>query len=76
MGLHKFLPKTVLENNKPKSIRKMIQQNFKTFCKLDERECMFKFLDLLRLVYRYDQEHFRCAFGVRIHLKFPAKIVS
>ena len=45
----------------------MIQQNFKVFSKLDERECMFKFLDLLRLVYRYDQEHFRCAFGVSLN---------
>lgn len=42
----------------------MIQQNFKKYANLSDFECRFKFLELLKLVYRYDQERFRCALGV------------
>ncbi len=63
VGLHKFLPKIVLENVKPKSIRKLIQQHFKKFSTYSERDCIFKFLDLLKSVYKYDQERFRCSTG-------------
>ena len=59
VGLHKFLPKVVLETVKSKSIRKLIQQHFKKFSNFSERDCMFKFMDLLKTVYRYDQERFR-----------------
>ena len=59
VGLHKFLPKVVLETVKSKSIRKLIQQHFKKFSNFTERDCMFKFMDLLKTVYRYDQERFR-----------------
>ena len=59
VGLHKFLPKVVLETVKSKSIRKLIQQHFKKFSNFSERDCMFKFMDLLKSVYRFDQERFR-----------------
>ena len=59
VGLYKFLPKIILENQKPKTIRKLIQQHFKKFSNYTERDCMFKFLDLLKSLYRYDQERFR-----------------
>ena len=49
---------------KPKTIRKMIQQHFKKFSNLSDFECRFKFLEILKSVYRYDQERFRCALGV------------
>lgn len=64
-GLSRFLPQIILANNKPKAIRKLIHQHFKKFAGLAERECMFKFLDILKTIYKFDQEHFRCALGVR-----------
>ncbi len=67
VGLHKFLPAAVLESNKPKTIRKLIQQHFKKYAGLNDRECMFKFFEILRTVYRFDQEIFGCALGVREH---------
>ena len=63
VGLHKFLPKIVVEQNKPKAIRKLIQQHFKKYAGLGERECMFKFFEVLRSIYRFDQERFRCGLG-------------
>ena len=63
VGLHKFFPKIVTENNKPKTMRKLIQQHFKKFSNCSERECMFKFLELLKSLYKYDQERFRCTTG-------------
>lgn len=49
---------------KPKALRKLIQQHFKKVAALSELECMFKFFDLLRAHYRFDQERFICALGV------------
>ena len=63
VGLQKFFPKIVTENNKPKNMRKLIQQHFKKFSNCSERECMFKFLELLKSLYKYDQERFRCTTG-------------
>ncbi|XP_069676126.1 focal adhesion kinase 1 isoform X3 [Periplaneta americana] len=63
VGLHKFLPRAVLDGMKPKALRKLIQQHFKKVAALSELECMFKFFELLRAHYRFDQERFRCALG-------------
>ncbi|KAL0119696.1 hypothetical protein PUN28_007856 [Cardiocondyla obscurior] len=63
VGLHKFLPRSVLNGMKPKALRKLIQQHFKKVAALSELECMFKFFDLLRAHYRFDQERFTCALG-------------
>ncbi|XP_011690987.1 PREDICTED: focal adhesion kinase 1 [Wasmannia auropunctata] len=63
VGLHKFLPRSVLNGMKPKALRKLIQQHFKKVAALSELECMFKFFDLLRAHYRFDQERFICALG-------------
>lgn len=52
VGLNKFLPKIVIDSVKPKTLRKMIQQYFKKFSTFSERDCMFKFLELLKSVYR------------------------
>lgn len=71
VGLHKFLPRSVLNGMKPKALRKLIQQHFKKVAALSELECMFKFFDLLRAHYRFDQERFICALGVR---KFYIKL--
>jgi len=63
VGLHKFLPKNVINNNKPKPLRKLIQQHFKKYAVLGDLECMFKFFEILKSVYRFDQERYRCALG-------------
>ncbi|XP_036147458.1 uncharacterized protein LOC105833444 isoform X3 [Monomorium pharaonis] len=63
VGLHKFLPRSVLNGMKPKALRKLIQQHFKKVAALSELECMFKFFELLRAHYRFDQERFICALG-------------
>ena len=43
----------------------MIPQQFKKIGGLAESACMFKFLEILRSVYRYDREKFHCELGVR-----------
>ncbi|XP_042209507.1 uncharacterized protein LOC121857491 isoform X2 [Homarus americanus] len=63
VGFHKFLPSTVLNTMKSKTLRKSLQQHFKKYGHLSESECYFKFLELLGKVKKYDQESFRCALG-------------
>ena len=63
-GLRSLLPECVITNVKPKNLKKMIQQQFKKSVGLAESACMFKFLELLRTVYRYDREKFQCDLGV------------
>ncbi|XP_042881298.1 focal adhesion kinase 1-like isoform X5 [Penaeus japonicus] len=63
VGLHKFLPSSVLNTVKPKTLRKSLQQHFKKYGQLSESECFFKFLELLGKGRKYDQESFRCALG-------------
>ena len=63
VGLHKFLPKSVINTNKPKPLRKLIQQHFRKYAVLGDLECMFKFFEILKSVYRFDQERYRCALG-------------
>ena len=64
VGLHKFLPKNVINTTKPKPLRKLIQQHFKKYAVLTDTECIFKFFEILKSVYRFDQERYRCALGV------------
>lgn len=56
---------------KAKALRKLIQQHFKKVAALSELECMFKFFDLLRAHYRFDQERFICALGVSNNRNLP-----
>ena len=67
VGLHKFLPKSVINTNKPKPLRKLIQQHFRKYAVLGDLECMFKFFEILKSVYRFDQERYRCALGSGCH---------
>ena len=64
-GLRNLLPENVVTSLKPKNLKKLIQQQFKKCAGLAESACMFKFLDILRNVYRYDRERFSCELGVR-----------
>lgn len=62
-GLNKFLPRAIIESVKPKTLRKLIQTQFKKVSSLSENECMFKFFEMLRAQNRYDQELYRVDFG-------------
>jgi focal adhesion kinase 1 len=66
VGLHKFLPRNVINTNKPKPLRKLIQLHFKKYAVLGDLECIFKFFEILKTVYRFDQERYRCALGVSL----------
>lgn len=63
VGLHKFLPRAILDAVKAKQLRKLIQTQFKKVSSLTEQDCMFKFFEILHAHYRYDQELFRVDFG-------------
>ncbi|XP_075215474.1 protein tyrosine kinase 2 Fak isoform X5 [Lycorma delicatula] len=63
VGLHKFLPRAIIDAAKPKILRKMIQTQMKKVAQLSERECMFRFFDLLGSQYTFHQERFHCALG-------------
>ncbi|XP_037297412.1 focal adhesion kinase 1 isoform X3 [Manduca sexta] len=62
-GLHKFLPKSVLEAIKPKVLKKAIQQQFKKVAQLSDTECMVRYLDTMHTHYGYDRETFTGALG-------------
>ncbi|KAK3920059.1 Focal adhesion kinase 1 [Frankliniella fusca] len=63
VGLHRFLPRSVIDAAKPKAIRKAIQSQFKSVAKLSERDAAFRFLDLLRSHMEYDHERFHVSLG-------------
>ncbi|XP_073962975.1 protein tyrosine kinase 2 Fak isoform X2 [Choristoneura fumiferana] len=62
-GLHKFLPKAVLDAIKPKVLKKAIQQQFKKVANLADTECMLKYLETMHTHYGYDRETFTGALG-------------
>ncbi|XP_057377626.1 focal adhesion kinase 1-like isoform X2 [Daphnia carinata] len=62
-GLRSLLPECIITSIKSKNLKKMIQQQIKKCVAFAESACMFKFLDLLRTVYRYDREKFQCDLG-------------
>lgn len=62
-GLHKFLPKSVLDAIKPKVLKKAIQQQFKKVANLADTECMLKYLETMHTHYGYDRETFTGALG-------------
>ncbi|XP_071808056.1 focal adhesion kinase 1-like isoform X2 [Asterias amurensis] len=63
IGLKRFIPKAVIDNTKPKNLRKLILQYFKQFANLNEEQCVFKFFDVLSKIHRFDHEKFKCALG-------------
>eukprot|EP00096_Caligus_rogercresseyi_P011337 TRINITY_DN4430_c0_g1_i1.p1 TRINITY_DN4430_c0_g1~~TRINITY_DN4430_c0_g1_i1.p1 ORF type:complete len:998 (-),score=345.77 TRINITY_DN4430_c0_g1_i1:144-3137(-) len=63
VGLRRFFPGLILRNQKPKALRKLILANFKKFSHLTDYECVLKFFEILKSVYRFDHERFRCALG-------------
>ncbi|XP_041358012.1 focal adhesion kinase 1-like isoform X2 [Gigantopelta aegis] len=63
VGLKRFLPKSVIEGMKPKSLRKLIQQHFRNYAQLTESECVYKFFETLFTVRKFNHERFKCALG-------------
>ncbi|KAJ8925398.1 hypothetical protein NQ315_009230 [Exocentrus adspersus] len=63
IGMQKFIPNSVLEKVKSKSLRKSIQAQFKKYAHLSDVESMFKFLEILKYHTNFDQERFRVDFG-------------
>ncbi|XP_072170452.1 focal adhesion kinase 1-like isoform X2 [Diadema setosum] len=63
IGLKRFIPKNVIDNTKPKNLRKLILQYFRQFANLNEEQCVFKFFEVLSSVHRFDHEKFKCALG-------------
>lgn len=61
--MQKFMPQRVLATFKPKALRKSIHQHFKKYTQLDEQSCMFRFLEILKQYYKYDEERFRVDLG-------------
>ncbi|XP_043208526.1 focal adhesion kinase 1-like isoform X3 [Amphibalanus amphitrite] len=71
VGWAKFLPRAVITATKAKALRKAVQHQFKRCSHMSEPECMFKYLELLKTVVRFDQERFTCALGawsIRVQL--------
>ncbi|KPJ04144.1 Focal adhesion kinase 1 [Papilio xuthus] len=62
-GLHKFLPKSVLDAIKPKVLKKAIQQQFKKVANLSDVECMLRYVETMHTHYGYDRETFTAALG-------------
>ncbi|OWA51620.1 Focal adhesion kinase 1 [Hypsibius exemplaris] len=63
VGLKKFFPQSLLQNSKRRSLRKAIQICFKEFAPLSESELILRFFDILKSVYRFDQERHFCSLG-------------
>ncbi|XP_050510356.1 focal adhesion kinase 1 isoform X5 [Diabrotica virgifera virgifera] len=63
IGMQKFIPNSILEQLKPKSLRKNIQMQFKKIAHLSEADAMFKYLEILKYHTNFDQERFRVDFG-------------
>ncbi|KAL1115160.1 hypothetical protein AAG570_007191 [Ranatra chinensis] len=63
VGLHKFVPQGILDVTKPKTLRKQIQAGFKKVCQSSERECMLRYIQILRQIHPYHQERFQCSLG-------------
>ncbi|XP_038218611.1 focal adhesion kinase 1 [Zerene cesonia] len=63
-GLHKFVPKSVLDAIKPKVLKKSIQQQFKKVVgHLSDADCMLKYVETMHTHYGYDRETFTAALG-------------
>lgn len=62
-GLHKFLPKCLLDSVKPKVLKKAIQQQFKKVANLSDMDSMLKYLETMHTHYGYDRETFTGALG-------------
>lgn len=63
VGLQKFIPTSLLEKIKSKSLKKNIQAHFKKYGNSSEFECMNQYLEILKLHTNFDQERFEVDYG-------------
>ncbi|KAL7871810.1 hypothetical protein SRHO_G00067930 [Serrasalmus rhombeus] len=60
VGLNLFFPQKLIDNNKPKQLRKMIQQTFQQYCTLKEEDCIIKFFKTFGEFINFNEEVFPC----------------
>eukprot|EP00064_Thunnus_orientalis_P016130 superscaffoldBa00003130_g16193 len=60
VGLDLFFPKELINNIKPKRLRRMIQDTFQGYSTLKQDECIAKFFSTLAQFCSYTQENFAC----------------
>ena len=53
---------------KTKNIKKMIIKGLKVHENLNEIECMLKYLEKLQLIWKYNEETYKCFLGVSFNL--------
>ncbi|KAM6945773.1 protein-tyrosine kinase 2-beta [Aplochiton taeniatus] len=60
VGLELFFPSELINNMKPKQLRKLVQRTFQGYSFLKEDQCMAKFFTTLVDCYDYTQESYAC----------------
>uniref|UniRef100_A0A8B9KYJ9 non-specific protein-tyrosine kinase n=1 Tax=Astyanax mexicanus TaxID=7994 RepID=A0A8B9KYJ9_ASTMX len=60
VGLNLFFPQKLIDSNKPKQLRKMIQQTFLQYGTLKEEECILKFFKTFGEFINFNEEVFPC----------------
>nr|XP_018911356.1 PREDICTED: focal adhesion kinase 1 isoform X2 [Bemisia tabaci] len=73
VGLQKFLPLSVIDQIKPKTLKQTIKHQLKKAIQLPEKESLCKFLQLLKSLNRFDYEKFHCTLGSG--WSFPVELV-
>ncbi|XP_076260317.1 protein tyrosine kinase 2 Fak isoform X10 [Rhynchophorus ferrugineus] len=63
VGMQKFIPSSMLEKIKSKSLKKSIQAHFKKYGHLTEFECMNQYMRIIKENSNYDQEIFKVDYG-------------
>lgn len=64
VGLQRFIPQKLFEAHKPKTMRKLLQTQFKKVTSVSDKETLMKFFENVSQVYSYDQESYQCSLGV------------
>ncbi|KAL7670374.1 hypothetical protein ACOME3_005308 [Neoechinorhynchus agilis] len=63
LGLASFFPENLLAKTKIRTLRKLMKAQLKELEGLDEFKCILKFAEILRTVWKFDQERYNCLFG-------------
>ncbi|XP_073986390.1 protein tyrosine kinase 2 Fak isoform X3 [Rhodnius prolixus] len=63
VGLQRFIPQKLFEAHKPKTMRKLLQTQFKKVTSVSDKETLMKFFENVSQVYSYDQESYQCSLG-------------
>jgi hypothetical protein len=63
VGLHRFFSDFVLQQHKPKQLKKLVVKGLKSHQGLSEAECMLRFLDRVLPIWRYNEESYACNVG-------------